>query len=126
MAPAAVLVGWRGVASARAILNGDSSFKYAVFEGFYWGAGFAFIVWLWGFFSNAALAAGTVFDGLSPLQGMFWHIVANSLIPVLCIAGACGAVTGGVLHCINLRLVRANSSLNSDLQQDNAASRHGL
>jgi len=106
--PASALVGWRGAASARKILAGRPSIKHAAIEGFGWGAAVAFVVWLWGF-SNAALAAGTVFDGLSPLEPRFWLTVATSLIPVLLIAGCFGAVTGVILHFINLRLLGAST-----------------
>ncbi|HEY9146919.1 MAG TPA: hypothetical protein VIN36_09565 [Thiobacillus sp.] len=114
------LVGWRGAASARSIQRGKASIRHAALEGFGWGMAVALAVWLWGF-SNAALAAGTVFDGLSPLEAHFWLVVATSLIPVLFIAGACGATTGVVLYFINLRLVRANPPLNTDAPPNGGA-----
>lgn len=118
--PASALVGWRGAASARSIQRGKASIRHAALEGFGWGMAVALAVWLWGF-SNAALAAGTVFDGLSPLEAHFWLVVATSLIPVLFIAGACGATTGVVLYFINLRLVRANPPLNTDAPPNGGA-----
>ena len=107
--PASALVGWRGAASARKILAGKSSVKHAAIEGFWWGAAVALVVWLWGF-SNAALAAGTVFDGLSSLEPVFWLTVATSLFPVLLIAGCLGAVTGVALYFINLRVLGTNAA----------------
>jgi Na+-translocating ferredoxin:NAD+ oxidoreductase RnfE subunit len=105
LVPASALVGWRGAASAREIIAGRPSVKHAAIEGFGWGVAVAFVVWLWGF-SNAALAAGTVFDGLSPLEPRFWLTVATSLNPVLFISACFGVVTGVMLHFINLWLLR--------------------
>ena len=119
LVPASALVGWRGAASVRLILAGTASLRRAVIEGFAYGAAFVFVIWLWGA-SNAALAAGTVFDGLSPRQPEFWVTVAKSLLPALGIGGSIGSLHGIVLLYVNRRLVRANPFINTD-RRDKAA-----
>lgn len=113
LVPASALVGWRGTASVRLILAGQASFQRALGEGFVAGAAFALAVWLWGF-SNAALAAGTVFDGLSPWQAQFWLVVATTLLPATGIAGVLGALHGVAFFILNRWLVRANPPVNPD------------
>ena len=113
LVPASALVGWRGVASVRLILAGKASLQRASSEGFVAGAAFALAVWLWGF-SNAALAAGTVFDGLSPWQSQFWLLVATTLLPAMGIAGVLGALHGAAFFILNRWMVRANPPVNPD------------
>lgn len=113
LVPASALVGWRGAVSVRLILSGVASLQRAAVEGFAWGATFALVIWLWGF-SNAALAAGTIFDGLSPLQPAFWVSVATTLLPAMGVAGLLGATHGVAFLYLNRWLVRANPSINTD------------
>jgi hypothetical protein len=69
--PASALVGWRGAVSVRLILAGTDSLRRAGIEGFGWGAAFVLVIVLWSA-ANSASAAGSAFDGLSPLQAEFW------------------------------------------------------
>jgi hypothetical protein len=94
-------------------LEGRASFQRASGEGFVAGAAFALAVWLWGF-SNAVLAAGTVFDGLSPWQPQFRVVVATTLLPAMGIAGVLGALHGIAFFILNQWLVRANPPVNPD------------
>jgi hypothetical protein len=112
LVPASALVGWRGAASVRLIVSGVASLQRAALEGFTWGAAFAFGIWLWGF-SNAALAAGTIFDGLSPLRPVFWVSVATTLLPAMGVAGLLGAMHGVAFLYLNRWLVGANLSINT-------------
>ena len=107
LVPASALVGWRGAALARRLLAAPVSAQRAAGEGFAWGAFSAFAVWGWGF-SSAALAAGTVFDGLSPARSEFWLVVATSFLPAMGLAGVVGAEHGIALLLLNRCLVRVN------------------
>jgi len=100
LVPASALVGWRGAASARLILAGTASLQRSATEGFVWGAIFILLIWLWGV-SNAALAAGTVLDGLSPFQFEFWAVVATTLLPAVGIGGSIGSLHGVVFLYLN-------------------------
>jgi len=113
LVPASAVVGWRGTISVRLILLGVASLQRAAVEGFAWGAVFALAIWLCGF-SNAALAAGTVLDGLSPLQPAFWVSVASTLFLAMGIAGLLGATHGVTFLYLNRWLVRANPSFKRD------------
>ncbi|WP_133247315.1 hypothetical protein [Azospira sp. I13] len=113
LVPASALVGWRGTVSVRLILAGAASLRRAAIDGFIGGAAFVLVIWLWGF-SNAALAAGTVFDGLSPWQFEFWLAVATTLLPAMGAAGVVGALHGIAFFFLNRWLIRANTPVNPD------------
>ena len=108
LVPSSALVGWRGAASVRLLLQGRASLLRGAIEGFLFACLVVFVVWLWSWFSQAH-AAGTVFDGLSPESPDFWRLIAY-LALWLGVFGVVGAIHGVLLLYLNYRLLMANSS----------------
>ena len=108
LVPASALVGWRGAASVRLLLQGRASLLRGAIEGFVFACLLLAVVWLWSWFSQAH-AAGTVFDGLSPESPDFWLIIGNLGLWLLGF-GVAGAIHGVFLLYLNYRLLMANPS----------------
>ncbi|MCW3479680.1 hypothetical protein OL229_08910 [Neisseriaceae bacterium JH1-16] len=103
--PPSLLVGWRGVISARMILAAKDSVWHAAKEGFGWGTIIAIIAWSWGL-SNAVLAAGTGFDGLSPTQLNFWVMAVETLLPIIGFFGTLGSIHSITFLLLNRTLIK--------------------
>lgn len=102
--PATVLVGWRGTVQARRLLAGIATLRQAALDGATWG-GVLGLAWWLSSYAAAVLAAGTVFDHLSPALPDFWYALLFTLLPVL-LAVLLGAAHGILFLPLNRWLLR--------------------